>query len=262
MPILNKCFLVLGTLVFFNFFSLSAQETKAEIPSVVLEDSIIKNNNYRIGYKQLIVPTLFIGIGFASLDNHRLKDVNTRIKKGVLESGFKRTKLDDYSQYVPAAAVYGLNALGIKGEHNYRGITIIYATSMLVSSALVTTIKRTVKEPRPDGGNRYSFPSGHTSTAFVAAHFMYKEYRNKNFWLSISGYPFAVFTGVYRVINNRHWASDVVAGAGFGILSTELGYWLYPKINKIIPGGRDNKSAMMLPFYKEGAYGVSIVKNF
>jgi membrane-associated phospholipid phosphatase len=49
--------------------------------------------------------------------------------------------------------------------------------------------------------------------------------------LSISGYPIAIFTGVYRALNNKHWVGDVVAGAGFGILSTEIAYWLYPKIN-------------------------------
>jgi membrane-associated phospholipid phosphatase len=47
---------------------------------------------------------------------------------------------------------------------------------------------------------------------------------------------FAVFTGVYRMLNDKHWFSDVVAGAGIGILSTEAAYWLYPKINNILSG--------------------------
>ena len=31
-----------------------------------------------------------------------------------------------------------------------------------------------------------------------------------------------------RMYNNRHWASDVLAGAGVGILSASLTYWLAP----------------------------------
>lgn len=52
----------------------------------------------------------------------------------------------------------------------------------------------------------------------------------------ISGYSFAVFTGVYRTLNDKHRVSDVVAGEGFGILSTELAYYLYPKINTLFTG--------------------------
>ena len=31
--------------------------------------------------------------------------------------------------------------------------------------------------------------------------------------------------------NNRHWLTDVAAGAGIGILSTKIAYWLYPFLN-------------------------------
>jgi membrane-associated phospholipid phosphatase len=44
-------------------------------------------------------------------------------------------------------------------------------------------------------------------------------------------YTIATGVGVMRVLNNKHWASDVLAGAGFGILSTELTYFLLtPKV--------------------------------
>jgi membrane-associated phospholipid phosphatase len=36
------------------------------------------------------------------------------------------------------------------------------------------------------------------------------------------------------VYNNRHWGRDVVAGAGVGIISTQLAYWIYPKIQKML----------------------------
>lgn len=43
---------------------------------------------------------------------------------------------------------------------------------------------------------------------------------------------FALFTGIFRTLNDKHWVGDVVAGAGIGIL-TEAAYWLFPKVSKI-----------------------------
>ena len=98
--------------------------------------------------------------------------------------------------------VYGLNWARIKGKHNLKDRTIIYATSQLIAASMVIPLKHITKEERPDGSNLQSFPSGHTTTAFSSAQFLYREYRDTNFWLSISGYPIAIFTGVYRALNN------------------------------------------------------------
>ena len=187
-------------------------------------------------YKKLIIPVVFIGYGVASLKINALRQLNRSTRYEILEDKPDRLKLDNYTQYIPAALVYGLNTAGIKGKHNLRDRTIIYITSQLISTGFVLPLKYTAKEERPDGSNNLSFPSGHTATAFSSAQFMFREYKESNFWLSISGYSFAVFTGVYRTINNKHWVGDVVAGAGFGILSTELSYWLYPRINSIFAG--------------------------
>ncbi|HAO64286.1 MAG TPA: phosphatidic acid phosphatase, partial [Porphyromonadaceae bacterium] len=63
-------------------------------------------------------------------------------------------------------------------------------------------------------------------TAFVAATILHKEYgMTRSPWFSVGGYALATATGVMRVLNNRHWISDVMAGAGIGIISTELGYF-------------------------------------
>ena len=43
-------------------------------------------------------------------------------------------------------------------------------------------------------------------------------------WISVGGYVVATTVGVSRILNNRHWISDVLAGAGIGILSVEFGY--------------------------------------
>lgn len=214
----------------------------------------------RFGYKKLIIPAVFIGYGVASLGVKDIKQLNFSTKNEIDEHQPNHIKLDDYTQYAPALLVYGLNGLGIKGKHNFMDRTLIYATTQLISAGFVVPLKRMVKEERPDGSNNQSFPSGHTATAFSTAHFMFKEYKDEHFWLSLSGYSFAAFTGIYRTLNDKHWVGDVAAGAGIGILSTELAYWLYPKIKTVFNRKKD-RASMIMPFYQNKSIGLSLVKN-
>lgn len=222
----------------------------------------IDETPYRPHLTSFIVPTAFIGFGVASLSINGLKNLNLSTKDEISEHQLKHTNLDNYSQYVPVAMVYGLNALGVQGKHNFKDRTVIYLTSQLISGAMVLPLKHIVKEIRPDSSNNLSFPSGHTATAFSSAQFMFHEYRDSNFWLSISGYPFAIFTGTYRAINNKHWVGDVVAGAGFGILATELAYWVHPKINHLLFKDDKTTSATIMPFYQNKHFGLSYAKQF
>lgn len=82
--------------------------------------------------------------------------------------------------------------------------------------------KYTAHVRRPDKSNYKSFPSGHTATAFMAAMMMHKEYGDRSPWYSISAFTVATATGISRILNNRHWLSDVLAGAGIGILSDRI----------------------------------------
>lgn len=234
-------------------------------PAVIFQDSVsseVNNNEHKLNYKNLIIPTAFIGYGILSMKISALKQLNLSTKNEIKEDQPRTTTLDNYSQFIPAVMVYGFNTLGIKGKHNFRNRSVIYVTSQLISLAFVMPLKHIVKEERPDGSNNLSFPSGHTTAAFSSAQFMFREYKDTNFWLSISGYPFAVFTGVYRSINNKHWVGDIVAGTGFGILSTELAYWLYPKINKLFTGERQHSAIMVMPFYQNKSFGIGFVQNF
>jgi membrane-associated phospholipid phosphatase len=247
-------------LLMVSIFRVSAQ-SDVDNSRFINQDSLIRNN-YSLNFKHLIVPGVFIGVGIASLHLNGLQHLNSSTRNEIKEDQPKKLILDNYTQYIPAAMVYGLNAAGIKGKHDFRDRTIIYATSQLVSAAMVVPLKRIVKEERPDGSNDQSFPSGHTTTAFSSAQFMFREYKDTDFWLSISGYSFAVFTGAYRTINDKHWVGDVVAGAGLGILSTELSYWLFPKINGVLGGHHNKGSAMVMPYYQDKGFGLSMVKRF
>lgn len=237
--------------------TIQTQEVKKDTARVV--EPVQKST---LNYKSLIIPAAFISYGVASLTIKELKQVNFSTRDEINEHQPDHIRLDNYTQFAPVIVVYGLNAMGVKGKHNFKDRSIIYGTSMLITSAITIPLKHIVKEERPDGSNNLSFPSGHTAIAFASAQFMFREYKDTNFWLGISGYSFAVFTGVYRMLNDKHWVGDVVAGAGFGILSTELAYWLFPKINTILSGKNKHVSTMVMPFYQNKIVGIGLVKNF
>src|SRR5690606_16095136 len=208
----------------------------------------IEDKAYKFSAKKLIVPSVLISYGALSLMSDDLKSLNQSTRYETREHIIAGATIDNYMQYAPAAAVYGLNLAGVKGKHNFKDRTIIYATSQLVSAALVLPTKKFVGEERPDGSNNFSFPSGHTATAFSSAHFMLREYKETNFWLRLSGYPIAAATGIYRVINDKHWVGDIIAGAGIGIVSTEIAYWLFPVTSKWFSSKKERGSIVCCSF--------------
>ena len=138
-----------------------------------------------------------------------------------------KTGIDDYTQFFGPAMVVGLKLGGYEGRSDWPRLLASAAMSYGIMAGLVNGIKYTAKEMRPDGSTANSWPSGHTATAFVGASLLHKEYGlTRSPWWSVAGYGVATATGVMRVLNNRHWISDVMSGAGIGIMSTELGYAL------------------------------------
>lgn len=241
----------------------SAKKTTPEIDSGKLkynwQSARIKN---RFPAKALFVPGLMIAYGVTSLENDGLKNLNVEFKDEVYaESPHKKIPIDNYLQFAPAAAVYGLNALGIKGKHNFRDRSMIYAMSNIILTGTVYSLKKITAVQRPDGSAYTSFPSGHTAEAFASAEFMRMEYKDVSPWYGIAGYAIAATTGYLRMYNNKHWFSDVVAGAGVGIASTKLAYWLYPKIqHKLFKDKLPN--TIVIPAYQNGAFVVGMVHKF
>lgn len=254
--------LILMTVSFHKVTAQDSLHIKSFQDSTNISTLNIEDKTHHFSYKKLIVTTVFISYGIAGLSIKGLQNLNSSTKDEIIEHKPDHIRLDNYTQFAPAALVYGLNAFGVEGKHNLRDRSIIYGTSLMITSAITVPLKHIVKEERPDQSNHLSFPSGHTAMAFASAQFMYREYKDTNFLLAISGYSFAVFTGVYRMLNNKHWFGDVVAGAGFGILSTELAYWLYPKINNLLGGKKEKSQTMIMPYYQKGNVGIGLVKNF
>lgn len=225
-------------------------------------DTLPPGKALKFKYEALVIPVALIGFGVIGLESHTIKDLNSSTGSELAEHIDEKITVDDFSQYSTFAAVYALNAFGVKGKHNFKDRTIILATSYLIMGATVNLIKTSGNEMRPDASSNNSFPSGHTATAFMGAEFLYQEYKDVSAWYGISGYAVAAGTGFFRMYNNRHWLTDVAAGAGIGILSTKIAYWIHPLLKQSLFKDKKNVGGVIVPTYTNGKLGVGMAVVF
>jgi membrane-associated phospholipid phosphatase len=178
-------------------------------------------------WKHTIAPVVF-GISSAVTwkDRENVRSVRDRYIPDF------HNELDNFTQYAPAVTAFALNLSGVKGRNKLGRAAINWGGGMLIMGGLVNSIKYSARVTRPDGTTKNSFPSGHTATAFMNATFLHKEYGHVNSLYSILGYSMSSYTGISRSLNNRHWVSDILAGTGIGILSTELSYLIVDNFYK------------------------------
>lgn len=140
--------------------------------------------------------------------------------------------IDDFTQLTPVAVMLGMKIAGVKSRSSWGRLAVSDAFAATMMFGAVQSLKNITHVTRPDGSNNHSFPSGHTATAFMAATMLSKEYGHISPWVTVGAYSMATATGLMRIANNKHWLSDVMVGAGIGIITTELGYWLTDAIFK------------------------------
>lgn len=138
------------------------------------------------------------------------------------------THADDYLRYLPGAVSLGLGASGVKGKHSFGDQLILAVLSNIISQGATGSLKLLSKYPRPNGEDNRSFPSGHASSAFANATILHEEYGHRSVWYSVGGYTTATAAGGMRVLQNKHWLSDVLMGAAIGIAATKIVYISYP----------------------------------
>jgi len=230
-------------------FKLDTPEMKTELPgnsSILLTkaapsaspkmdfDFFKLKTNPGVKPYRFIDDLTFVGIplfaaGWAIKGDKAMFRVNAKAEQGgkkntQLLTDFK-TGIDDYTQFFGPAMVVGLKLGGYEGRSDWPRLLASAGMSYGFMALFVNAIKYSAKEMRPDGSTANSWPSGHTATAFVGATMLHKEYGlTRSPWWSVAAYGVATATGVMRILNNRHWISDVMSGAGIGIMSAELGY--------------------------------------
>lgn len=146
--------------------------------------------------------------------------------------GHRQLHFDNVLQFMPLASVVALDLAGVPARHEGWPLMQRVATTAAVNVAITYTLKHIVGEWRPDRSSTTSFPSGHTAFAFSSAELMRLEYGDTSPWIPAAGFVVAAFTGFMRIYNDRHWTGDVIAGAGIGIISADLTFWLNEIIDR------------------------------
>jgi len=211
----------------------------------------------------LIPPAALITYGVLSFNVDPIRRFDYYINGEIARTDPNfHTKAESYFQFAPIAIVYGLNLVGDEGKNRFIDRTALLGLSGGILGLTATLTKYTTHRLRPNKTDYLSFPSGHTSTAFAGAEFLAQEYSGKSVWYGVAGYAIATTTGVFRLYNRDHWFSDVVAGAGFGILSTKAAYLAYPYIrNWLTHTDKNGKKTMLMPTYQDGAVQVAFAKQ-
>lgn len=240
--------------------SIIEYEQRYDIKLVSIDFKFKHSSKIKIPQANLVIPGLLISYGILAQYTKPLVELDINIRSSVKAVQF--VKYDDYFQYAPIVGVYALDLVGIKAKHNLRDRTIVMATSYLLMSATIQTMKHTINVQRPDGSNMKSFPSGHTATVFTGSHILFKEYKDTCPWIAVGAYGIAAATGILRMTNNKHWLSDVVTGAGIGILSVEVAYMLLPTMHKIFGIKDSRKHLVILPSVGINQYGVGLSYTF
>lgn len=206
--------------------------------------------NYQF-LKKSVIPLSLIGTGL--IINYSNGSIGKENLQENIQNSFPDfdSNLDNILLFVPTLTMYTADILKIESKNDAFTQTKYLAIAVLANNIITFSLKNILNEERPNGED-YSFPSGHTSNAFVMATVLHHEFKDTHTILAFSGFLFATTTGVFRVLNNVHWVSDVLVGAGIGILVTDLVYRFEPlknwnpfktnKVNTIIsPTYSDNK---------------------
>ena len=216
-----------------------------------------QTHSTRFRAEQLVVPVSLVGLGVLGIgEKAPMRGINLAIRNGLNEaSGGVKLRFDDYVQYVPVAFYLTLDFMGLKAKHSFGERVAVAAVTYIAVTAISQGLKYTVREPRPDTGTRNSFPSGHTMTAFAGAELVRSEY---GWGVGLGAYALAATVGFMRMYNGRHWFNDVLAGAGLGILSARIGYWMLPLNRHIFRIPRKGQAMVASPMYYSNAKAVGM----
>lgn len=108
---------------------------------------------------------------------------------------------------LPAAALAGTLCM-----KDWKGLVQGVETAA-VTAGVTYLLKYTVKEPRPDGSDHYSFPSGHSAVSFASATYLQRRYGWK---FGVPAYILSCYVGWGRCFARRHYWYDVLAGGAIG----------------------------------------------
>lgn len=179
------------------------------------------NKNFRV--KSYIIPAVFVAYGLSSFNDNGLPSSMAVRKYRNENFATFNNSADDYIAFAPGLFMLGLDLFHVKSTSNFANQAALTGKSIILSLAVVNILKYSTQVMRPDNTSENSFPSGHTAFAFTLAEVLHQEFKDKPL-VYITGYTIATTVGAMRILNNRHWFSDVMVGAGIGMAATKLIY--------------------------------------
>jgi membrane-associated phospholipid phosphatase len=238
----HKNFTYIFLIFIFSFYSavLPAQDSSQSSGSVeaaLIVDSAHgavheQKSNY-LKPKAIIIPAAFLVYGGLKPVVNAIPQLDDKIMNNVRANHATfHTNADDYLTWVPSAAVYTLDAFNVKTQYTFKQHLVLDVGSVFITGALGFGMRKITENIEAFKGEDTQFPSGHTANAFRGAEILHQELKYSHPVLSYSGYIVATGVGVLRIYNKQHYLSEVIAGAGLGILSTKLTYWIFDKIKK------------------------------
>lgn len=186
-------------------------------------DSLSSAEKSKFESKKLIAPITLMTAGTIVLFTEKRNVTVTENKNFLAFGGY----FEDYTQFAPHLSIYAFELAGMKPKTDFWNRTAILAKSEIIAFGSVYLLKKAIKKPRPDGSNEFGFPSGHAANVFAGATMLAIEYGENYPWVPYVAYPIAGGLSALRVTHNKHYWSDIVFGAGLGILSTKIAYWTH-----------------------------------
>ncbi len=238
-------------LIFFCFIYAKGQslpDTTAHPPDNIASVSLLKKS---------ILPISFIGAGALLSGSKPEKNLQTNLRDRI--GNTFEFRIDDYIQYAPVAGMYIADIAGVESKNHWFDQTKYLIISNVISASITQALKKITQKERPNG-SPYSFPSGHTTFAFTNATVLFNEFRETSPVLAYSGYAFSTTTGIFRMLNNKHWLSDVLAGAGIGMIVTVFVYHFEPLKN--FNPFKKSKNFTFLPQLSKDHYGFYLAYSF
>lgn len=244
--------------------------TRAQVDSLALDKLYIKN--YFIDTRDWVTaPMRWEGRDWLKLAGFAGLTATATLLDGPVNDWMQSNRSDGLDQVTkyglePLGNYYALAAMGMFYSYGLladnprsRSTGLMMAESFVVSGVLVRIPKYLAGRVRPDAWdsrgphdwqgpfNGTSFPSGHTTSAFAVASVVAWQYRDTP-WVPLTAYTLATLAGLSRIYDNRHWVSDVVAGAIFGTVS-----------GRFISRRNEDRQLSLQPTALGGVSGVSVV---
>ncbi|WP_297503684.1 phosphatase PAP2 family protein [Thermococcus sp.] len=182
--------------------------------------------NKEVGYKTLVILTGILALLFALQITGAFKGMDNSINSTLSGGGSFVSLLTDTASFALTALYILLFLLwDFKDRGRLSRFTLELTAGIAVSMVIVGLLKVFVGAPRPGeaqvhwgliesikNADYFSFPSGHTTRAFVLAYFLSRRW--KKLWPLWWGW--AVSIALTRLLLHVHWFSDVLFAAFLG----------------------------------------------